>query len=112
MENTNENVDILIKILEVSEQLENALEYYIPIVDEIAKKSEKSTLVRTTKSDIQALKFILYDRYSTFKQFKQKFENDLKETCEHDWIIDYIDNSEYECRKIMYCKKCNSTKIE
>ena len=26
--------------------------------------------------------------------------------------IDYIDNSEYECRKIMYCKKCNSTKRE
>jgi hypothetical protein len=108
----NENIEILIRMNEISEQIENALEYYIPILDEIAKKSEKCTLVQAIKSDIQAFKFILYDRYGTFKQFKQKFENDLKEICQHDWIIDYIDNSEYECRKIMYCKKCNSTKRE
>ena len=32
--------------------------------------------------------------------------------CEHNWITDYIDNSEYESRRIIYCEKCKLTKSE
>ncbi len=110
--NENENIQMLIQLVKITEELENAFQYLIPTICDISNKSHNSTLSQTIKSDVQSLRFIMYDKVSTFKKFKNQFENDLMQICNHEWITDYIDTSEYESRKIVYCDKCKLTKRE
>jgi hypothetical protein len=109
MENKDENHEILIKINETTEQLKNSLEYYFQIIEEISVQSEKSTLSQNIKSNIQNLRFILDNDNSKFFNFKRQFEEDLYKICRHEWIDDYIDGLNYECKQIIYCKKCKLT---
>jgi hypothetical protein len=108
----NKNIEVLIELVKITEQLENTFEYLIPTICDIASKSQDSTLAQSIKSDIQSLRFIMYDRCSTFKNFKRQFENDLMQICNHEWITDYIDKTEYESRRIVYCEYCKLTKSE
>jgi hypothetical protein len=110
--NDDNNTELLIELVKITEQLENAFEYLIPSICDISSKSQDSTLPQSIKSDIQSLRFIMYDRFSTFKNFKRQFENDLMRICNHKWIADYIDTSEYESRRIVYCEYCKLTKSE
>jgi hypothetical protein len=108
--NKDENTQLLIQLVKITEELENTFQYLIPIVYNISNKSHNSTLSQTIKSDVQSLRFIMYDKLNTFKNFKNQFENDLMQICNHEWITDYIDISEYESKKIVYCDKCKLTK--
>ncbi len=108
----NENVKMLIEIIKITEQLENTFQYFIPTVYDVASKSQDSTLSQTIKSDIQSLRFIMYQKCIVFTNFKRQFENDLMQICNHEWITDYIDKSEYESRRIIYCENCKLTKSE
>ena len=110
--NNIENVELLIELVQITEQLENTFNYFIPTICDIASKSQDSTLSQTIKSDIQSLRFMMYDRGSVFKNFKRQFENDLMQICNHEWITDYIDKTEYESRRIVYCEHCKLTKSE
>jgi hypothetical protein len=112
MENNDKdkNIEMLIEIINISEQLENTFEYLIPHIKDIFSRTINSTLSQEIKSDIQSLRFIMDDRFTTFQNYKRQFENNLMILCEHNWITDYIDNSEYESRKIIYCEKCKLTK--
>jgi hypothetical protein len=106
----NNNIEMLIELLKITEQLENTFEYLIPNICDISNKSQDSTLPQSIKSDIQSLRFIMYDRCSSFKNFKSQFENNLMQICNHKWITDYIDISEYKSQKIVYCEYCKLTK--
>lgn len=112
MENNDkdENIKMLIEIIEISNQLESTFEYLMPHIKYISSRSVNSTLSQEIKSEIQSLRFIMDDRFTTFQNFKRQFENNLMMLCEHNWITDYIDNSEYESRRIIYCEKCKLTK--
>ena len=118
MENDDEddykdnNIKMLIELIQITEQLESTFQYLIPNICDIANKSHVSTLSQTIKSDIQSLRFMMYDRFETFKNFKHQFEYDLMKICEHEWITDYIDKSEYASQMIIYCEKCKLTKSE
>lgn len=110
MENFDNNAELLIEILQISEQLESTFKYLMPIVKDISARSVNSMLSQEIKSDIQSLRFIMDNKLLIFQNFKHKFENDLMQICNHEWITDYIDNSEYESRRIIYCEKCKLTK--
>lgn len=110
--NEDENIQMLIQLVKITEELENTFRYLIPNVCDILNKSHNSTLSQTIKSDVQLLRFTIHDKLNTFKNFKNQFENDLMQICNHEWITDYIDKSEYESRKIVYCDKCKLTKRE
>lgn len=103
-------VQLLSKMMEISEEISNMIEHYIPMVREIECQSNNLTFEQAIKSDIQSVRFILHDKLNIFKNFKNQFENDLLRSCEHEWIDDYIDKSEYESQKITYCEKCKLTK--
>lgn len=109
-ENENENIKMLIEILKINEQLESTFEYLIPHVKDISTRSINSTLSQKIKTDIQSFRFMMNDRFITFQNFKREIENNLMMLCDHNWIIDYIDNTEYESRQIIYCEKCELTK--
>jgi hypothetical protein len=108
----NNDAEMLIELVKITEQLETTFQYFIPTICTIANKSHDSTLSSTIKSDIQSLRFIMYDRLETFKKIKRQFEYDLMQTCQHEWITDYIDKTEYESRMIIYCEKCKLTKTQ
>jgi hypothetical protein len=112
MENNDEdkNIEILIEIININEQLVSTFNYLMPHIKDISSRSVNSTLSQEIKSEIQSLKFIMDDRFTTFQNFKRSFENNLMNLCEHDWMTDYIDKSEYESRRITYCEKCKLTK--
>jgi hypothetical protein len=118
MENDDEyvhednDIKMLIELIQITEQLESTFQYLIPNICDIANKSHVSTLSQTIKSDIQSLRFMMYDRFETFKNFKSQFEYDLMKICDHQWINDYIDKSEYNSQRIIYCEKCKLTKSE
>lgn len=103
-------VDLLVKIVKISEEISNMLEYYIPMLQEIETQSANLTFKQEIKSDIQSLRFILYKEVDIFKQYKRQFEFDLLRVCNHEWIDDYIDKTENESQKITYCENCKLTK--
>ena len=110
--NNNQNVEIFVELIKITEQIETTFEYLLPKAVELVNKSQCSTLSQPVKSDIQSLRFIMDDKFNTFKNLKKQFEYDLMDLCEHNWIVDYIDKSNYETRKIIYCDKCRLTKRE
>jgi hypothetical protein len=113
MENNDEdNIKMLIELVKITEQLESTFEYLMPHIKDICFSSVNSTLSQEIKSDVQSLRFIMDDRFATFQNFKRKFKNDLMQICNHEWITDYIDTSEYESRRIIYCENCKLTKTE
>lgn len=108
--NLNNNAELLIEILQISEQLESTFKYLMPIVKDISARSVNSMLSQEIKSDIQSLRFMMDNKLSIFQNFKHTFENNLMQICNHEWITDYIDISEYESQKIVYCEYCKLTK--
>ncbi len=114
MENINENdmnVELLVEMNEISMQMSNAMEYYHQKIKEIlTKKANKYNLSQSILSDIQNMNFITDHNVSVYKEIHHQIERGLHHTCHHEWVDDYIDGLNYECRRIIYCDKCKLTK--
>ena len=59
--------------------------------------------------DIRILKSIVYEKENNLK----KINNEIINSCTHEWIVDYIDKLDgyKESVMIKYCKKCEQNFI-
>jgi septin family protein len=131
----NENTKMLMKIIYTSEQLQENTNYFIDDVNDIIdvylteldkskfleKQQELQELQKQQEQELQkqeqeleeiknkmnSFKSIINENYDFVKIY---LRNNLMKMCNHDWIIDHIDSSIYECKRIEYCNKCESTK--
>lgn len=117
LKNANENenanseiIEILIEANIISMQLKDALEYSSKILNESLSKIKKFDLSQTTISDIQRMMYVTEHNASTYAEMHLRFENELYKNCDHNWCDDYVDDLHYECRRIIYCNKCELTK--
>lgn len=114
MENeNNENeiqVEILVELNEINVQLANAMEHYCEILEGALDKILKYNLLETIVPDIRRMLHITDRNSSAYVQMHCEMEDILYDKCNHDWCDDYIDGMNYECKKIIYCKKCRLTK--
>jgi len=111
--NTTENntkVKLLFEVNEISIQMVNVMEYYHKKLKDITTEIEKYNLSQYMISDIQRIMYITDHNLSTYSEIHRQMEQNLYDICQHDWCDDYIDGLNYECRRIIYCKKCQLTK--
>lgn len=116
MENKNDMaVELLVEVSELGMRMSEAInEYYNKLRDimaDIKMEKEKYNLSQNAISDIQRMMFLAENDKSTYLQMYNQIQRELYNICNHDWCEDYIDGLDYECRRIIYCKKCQMSKV-
>lgn len=111
-ENTDENKDktddtnikLIMKIIHMTKQLQEMNTFFIDDLD-------NSTISQEIQNKIDVFKLFMNKNVELYEVIKIDFQDILMKICDHDWIVDYVDSSTYECKRIEYCDKCKSTKI-
>lgn len=118
--NTDKNVKLIMKIIHISEQMKEINNFFIDdLKNSFSMKLDNFTISQEIKnkldlnviqSKIDLFKLMMCENVELYEVIKICFQDILMELCDHNRIVDYIDSSTYESKRIEYCDKCELTK--
>lgn len=107
--NDNDTKKIL-NILKCLQEIIDVMDYKIDSLNKLNFECHNSNLKNETKFDVSSLYFLIDDKLRVFKKYEKIFKRNLCLNCIHEFETDYIDDCLHECKKIIYCKKCEMDK--
>jgi len=100
----------ILNVLKCLKEIIDVMDYNIDSLNNLNLECHDSNLKNEIKFDVSSLYFLIDDKLRVFKKYEQIFKRNICLICSHEFVIDYVDDCSHDCKRIIYCKKCEIDK--